>query len=185
MNNGLPNSMPELMQLTLFSLVMLAALSDLKSRCIPNWLAAAGASAGIGLNGYFGGWSGVSLAVLGLLLGMALFLGIYLAGGMGAGDVKLLGAVGSIVGPQSLLVIFVLSGLLGGLAALLLLLSRGRLREGLLRTAGLTAQMARRNWTEVKSRSDRRMAGALSLPYGAVVATGTLVFLFAIRNSVR
>jgi len=84
-----------------------------------------------------------------------------------------------------LLVIFVLSAILGGVAALVLLVARGRLIEGLRRTARLTAEIADRNWTEVRRRSDRRAAGALALPYGAVVATGTLVFLFAVRNAVR
>jgi prepilin peptidase CpaA len=185
MNNGLPNSMPELLQLALAALVVTAAVTDLVSRRIPNWLASAGLAAGLGMNVYLDGWSGFSHSMLGMLLGAGLFIGFHLTGGMGAGDVKLFAAVGAIVGPQSLLVIFVLTGIFGGIAALALLVVRGRLGDGLRRTLGLTAQMARSNWVEVKRRSDRRAAGALALPYGAVVATGSLVFLFAIRNVVR
>lgn len=185
MTGGLPNSMPELLQLALFALVISAALNDLKSRQIPNWLVLAGAAAGVALNGHFAGWAGLTHSLLGLLLGAGLFIGLYLVGGMGAGDVKLFAAVGAMVGPQSLLVIFVLTGMIGGVAALFMLLFRGRLFEGLRRTSGIAAQVACRNWTELQRRSDRRAAGAMSMPYGAVVATGALVFLFAIRNSVR
>ena len=184
MTGGVANSMPEILQAALFVLVVGAALADLRTRRIPNWIALPGLIAGMVLNGYFRGSSGVASAMLGALLGAAMFLGIYLAGGMGAGDVKLFAAVGAIVGPQSLLVIFVLTGILGGVAALALMLWRGKAGQAMGRTFGLAGQMLRMNWPQVRRRSDLRAPGALTLPYGAVVAGGTLLFLFAVRQPV-
>lgn len=185
MNSPLPNSMPEPVQLALLALALAAAFTDLRARRIPNWLTLAGITAGMGLNFWFESWSGLRHSLLGMALGAGLFLALYMTGGMGAGDVKLLAAVGSLVGPQPLLVIFVLTGIFGGVAALALLLARGRLGDGLRRTAGLTRALVRHDWAEVMSRSDRHAAGALSLPYGAVVASGALVFLFAVRSLAR
>ncbi len=54
----------------------------------------------------------------GLFLGVAFLLPVYLIGGMGAGDVKLMGAVGSILGPQGVFIAFLYSAIAGGLYAL-------------------------------------------------------------------
>lgn len=182
MSSGISNSIPVVLQAALIALVVGAALADLKTRHIPNWLPLSGLIGGIVLNGYHYAMPGVASALLGALLGAAIFIGLHLAGGMGAGDVKLFAAVGSIVGPQSLLVIFVLTGILGGVAALVLILLRGSLARVLRNSIGLVSASARFNWSEVRNRSDRRVSGALSLPYGPVVATSTLIFLFAMRN---
>ncbi len=45
---------------------------------------------------------------------------------MGAGDVKLLAAIGSVVGPSEVIVVFILMGLAGGVLAMLALVSRKR-----------------------------------------------------------
>ena len=91
-------------------------------------------------------------------------------GGMGAGDVKLFSAVGALTGPQSLIIVFVFTGLLGGIAAIALSIARGRLRETLERTGSLMLGV-------------RTAAGAdsLRLPYGAVIAGGTLLSLVVLH----
>ena len=178
------NDIPVILQVALFMLAASAGMTDLKSRHIPNWIALMGLIAGVVLNTYNRGLSGAAGAILGALLGAGLFMGIYLAGGMGAGDVKLLAAVGAIVGPQSLLIVFVLTGILGGMAALCLLLLRGNVREGLTRTIGLAAKWMRLDWPGVALASDPKAAQAISLPYGAIVASGALLFLIALRRQV-
>jgi len=54
----------------------------------------------------------------GLGLGFSLLIVFYVYGGMGAGDVKLLAAVGAVVGPLNVFVGFLFASLLGGLYAL-------------------------------------------------------------------
>jgi Flp pilus assembly protein protease CpaA len=68
------------------------------------------------------------------------------------------------VGPQALIVIFIFTGLIGGVAALALSVSRGQLRETLAKASVLAAGV-------------RTVAtpNSLRLPYGAVIAAGVLI----------
>jgi prepilin peptidase CpaA len=177
--------MPGILQAALLVLVICAGIVDIKWRRMPNWMAITGLATGFVLNGYFGGVPGLRAAVLGASLGAALFICIYVSGGMGAGDVKLLAAVGAMVGPVSLMIIFVLTGIVGGVAALILLFFRGAVITVLARTIHLVARWMHFDWVEIARASDRRRTGALSLPYGAVVASGTLLFLIALNHPVR
>jgi prepilin peptidase CpaA len=110
--------MPRAIEVMLAMLVVVAAAHDLRSRHIPNWLTVSGAVVGFVLHCLYGGWSGAGASLAGAVLGLGMFIVFFLAGGMGAGDVKLFGAVGSFVGPQALVLVFVFTALLGGLTAL-------------------------------------------------------------------
>ena len=64
-------------------------------------------------------------------LGLALLLPFYVMRGVGAGDVKLLAALGALLGPQSLLLVALYAALIGGLLSLFVLARRGRLQLAL------------------------------------------------------
>src|SRR6267154_6689276 len=123
--------MPTAIQTALIVLVSAAAWTDLRTRRIPNWITVSGAAVGLGLHILYGGMSGAMQSLAGTALGLAIFIGLYAAGGMGAGDVKLFGAVGAFAGPQALIAVFVFTGLLGGAAGVALALWRGSLRQTL------------------------------------------------------
>jgi prepilin peptidase CpaA len=169
--------MPVALQIGLMAVVIAGAVCDLATRRIPNWITLPGALAGLALQAWHGGWHGALSSLAGAGLGFAIFLLLYLLGGMGAGDVKLFAAVGAFVAPASLPLVFVFTGLLGGLAAIVLSLARGRLREVLVRTASLLKNLALLRWQDVRRASRLDAPGALRLPYGAVIAGGTLLFL--------
>ena len=171
--------MPAFMNIVLIALVLIAAWSDIRTRRIPNSITVSGAVAGLVLNSFYGGIHGTVQSLAGAALGVTIFLALYSTGGMGAGDVKLFGAVGAFVGPQALVLVFVFTGLLGGIAALGLALSRGRLRETVARTGGLLADAGRLRWQDM--RATAAAPGALRLPYGAVIAGGTLISLIVLR----
>jgi prepilin peptidase CpaA len=90
---------------------------DLRYRRIPNVTAIALFSGGLVLAAASSGISGTINAVLGATAGFAIFLLPYLLGGMGAGDVKLLGAFGALVGLSSLLPTVILIAVAGGIGA--------------------------------------------------------------------
>jgi prepilin peptidase CpaA len=171
--------MPTAIQAALIILVSAAAWTDLRTRRIPNWITVSGALIGLGLHIYYAGISGAIQSLAGASLGLAIFLGLYTAGGMGAGDVKLFGAVGAFAGPQSLLLVFVFTGLLGGIAGVALAFNRGRLQQTLERTREIFIGMGRLRWQPLRATADA--PNALRLPYGAVIAGGTLISLFVIR----
>ncbi|HSW50408.1 MAG TPA: A24 family peptidase, partial [Bryobacteraceae bacterium] len=127
---------PIILQVVLAAVVVTAAVFDVRSRRIPNWLNLFGVIAGLLLNSFLDvdkySWRS---ALMGLGLAFAVYFPLYLLRGMGAGDVKLMAAVGALVGPANWFAIFVLSNVLGAAAAIVLLLSKGRL-WGTLRNVG-------------------------------------------------
>src|SRR6476646_2522394 len=121
--------MPLVLKIALIAVVASAAFYDVRTRKIPNWLNLSGLVLGLGLNTLLLHAHGIMVALLGLGLSLLIYIPLYLIRGMGAGDVKLMAAVGSIAGPQNWLVIFVVTALLGGLVALVVVLSKKRLSE--------------------------------------------------------
>lgn len=98
-----------------------AIVSDLRWRKIPNWLTGPSILLGLGLHTFINQWTGLMFSLEGTALGFGLFLIMYLAGWMGAGDVKLYAAVGSLLGPEQTISAAVVVALVGGLMALMTL----------------------------------------------------------------
>jgi len=147
-----------------------AVVTDVRTRRIPNWLTGAIAGAGFGLA--FGG-GGVTPweAALGLALGLALMLPGHVIGATGAGDVKLMAAIGVFLGPSLVFRAFLYSALAGGVFALAVAVRRGLLAETLLGTRQLvTAPLATRDAIVAPTRRNR-------FPYGPAIAAGTLITL--------
>ena len=173
--------LPVAAQALLLMLVVTAAFFDLRSRRIPNWLVLAGLLLGFGLNGFLFEWPGVTRSLEGMGLALLIYFPLYLLRGMGAGDVKLMAAVGAIVGWAAWLGIFFLTAIVGGIAAVALLASRRQLRRGFSNAGYLVFQLlsfrppyARREELDVKSQK------AVTLPHGVTIAWGSLLFLGAV-----
>lgn len=173
--------MPLVLKLALVSVVVSAAFYDVRTRKIPNWLNLSGLVLGLGLNTLLLHGHGIVVALLGLGLSLLVYVPLYLIRGMGAGDVKLMAAVGSIAGPQNWLVIFLVTAILGGIAAGALVFCKRRIPETLGNLATIVGELVHgkapfRKDPELDMRSRR----SLGLPHGAVIAAGSLAFLFTI-----
>jgi prepilin peptidase CpaA len=110
-----------------------AIREDLLFHRIPNRLTGSLLCVGLALQFAFGGWSGLGNAALGALIGLGVLLPLHLLRAMGAGDVKLLAALGSLLGPHWTLVAGVFT-LIGGAV-----LAIGYVMVGALRAAALPA----------------------------------------------
>jgi len=117
----------------LLCVLIIASVTDLRSRRIPNRLTYSTMIGGLIFYCIHSGLSGFLNSAGGLFLGLALLIGFYLVGGMGAGDVKLMGAVGSLLGPQGVFYAFLGTGLIGGFYALIVLATKGYLPDTLKR----------------------------------------------------
>ena len=159
-----------MMEIVLIPMVAAAALSDFRTRRIPNWIPVSGAALGFVLHVWNGGVYGALSSLAGAALGLGIFMVLYIAGGMGAGDVKLFSAIGASVGPHALIYVFICTGLLGGIAAAALAISRGRLRETLQKTQALAHGIRTAPTPD-----------SLRLPYGAVIAGGTLLSFLVVK----
>ena len=106
-----------------------AVTEDLLYGRISNWTAGAGFLGGILLHAWQGGWRGGLWALAGAALGFIVFLVFFLAKGLGGGDVKLMAAFGSLVGPGATLWGAWAAAVIGGLMALTFA-AVGALRRG-------------------------------------------------------
>src|SRR5947209_2741036 len=171
-------SFPLPLQWALLAVVLTAAIYDFRFRKIPNWVNACGLVLGFGLNTLFFGPHGLVLASEGLLLDFAVYLPLYLLRGMGAGDVKLMAAIGALAGPANWFEIFLGTAFVGGAAAAVYALSKGRFNETCWNLIFILKDLARlraphRNNPHLSVRNE----AALRMPHGVSIAIGALVFL--------
>jgi prepilin peptidase CpaA len=152
-----------------------ASWIDFAQRRVPNWLNAAIAAAGLTAQGVFFGLGGVGAGLLGLLVGLGVLIVPWAMHGMGAGDVKLMGAIGCWLGPWLTLLSFVVGALLGGLAALVMIVSSGRVVHALTNLQTICTKL-RRVDTAFGEFGGAKTFGNTSqlLPYGVPLSAGTL-----------
>lgn len=118
-------------QVAALSSAVIACALDLRFRRIPNWLTVGAALIGIAYHGSFGGWEGLQTAAAGWAVGLAIFFVPFALGGLGAGDVKLVAALGAWLGPAEVVWLGLYTGVIGGVLALIVACSRGYLRQAL------------------------------------------------------
>jgi len=179
---------PPGVEAVLLTLVLGAAVYDVRYRRIPNWLTVAGVLVGLALNAFLDqGRSGLLVSsLLGLAIALVVYFVLYALRAMGAGDVKLMAAVGAIVGWPDWFGIFIITAILGGIMALILVAARGRVKKTFWNVGFILNEMKggrpaymRREELDVKSPK------ALGLPHGAVIAVGTLFFLAVAAHFTR
>lgn len=121
------------------------------------------------------GPAGLLTAFLGLLTGFALLLIPYMMGGMGAGDVKALAALGSLLGAGSILQVFLYMALIGGLMSVLHYAFNRNLFEKCRELLNaLKLFLYTRNYGELKPNSQSE---SLRFPYAAAIAFGYFAYM--------
>ncbi len=163
----------------LLTLVLGAAIYDVRYRRIPNWLSVGGVLIGVALNAFlYQGWPGLRYSLTGLLVGFGIYFVLYALRAMGAGDVKLMGAVGSMVGWENWAGIFIVTAIIGGAMGLILVMVRKRTMKTLFNVGFILSEMKSGRPAYVANEElDVSHPKALGLPHGAVIAIGTLFFL--------
>jgi prepilin peptidase CpaA len=102
------------------ALAVAAAVVDVQHHRIPNWLTYPGMVLGILLRWLFFGWKGLGSGLAGCLLAGGIVFLFYAVRAMGAGDVKLLAAIGSLVGPSHAIVVLLATAICGGVLAIVI-----------------------------------------------------------------
>lgn len=118
-------------QLVAIGIAVVAAAWDLKTRRIPNFLTFGAALAALVLHTYWGGLSAGGWSAAGWVVGIAFFLPLFALGGMGAGDVKLLGALGAWLGPGPAVWVALFSLVAGGIMGLIVAIGYGYLSQAI------------------------------------------------------
>ena len=151
----------------------IAIYTDITSHRIPNWLTYSTALFAVLYHSLTRSTDGFIFSLKGLGIGMLPLMPFFVSGVMGAGDVKLMGAVGAAIGPMRVLNAFLYTGIVGGIYALVvLLLHRAQLRAFIHRfwimskTVFYTGQIA----YVPPSKEEKE----LKVCYGAAIAIGTM-----------
>lgn len=162
----------DLIVLAASTFLFLICASDTLFAKIPNLFVLAWLLFAFGYHCQQEGFAGFSVAFFGLLSGMVLLLIPFLMGGMGAGDVKALGVLGAILGPQNILEVFIYTGLLGGVMGLIQCILVPQLRRTCLNWI-----IAIRIGLIPAKNMDQAPAQSLRFPYAAAIALGYYSFV--------
>ena len=155
------------------ALAITAAVFDVLQHRIPNWLTYPGIVLGVVLRGVLFGWKGLGSAGEGLLLTGGIMFLFYAVRAMGAGDVKLMAAVGSLVGPGQAIVVLLATAICGGVMAIVYSVYRGRM-GATIRNLGSVLWFHARSGLQAHPELNLDNPTTLRMPYGLAIATGTL-----------
>jgi prepilin peptidase CpaA len=165
-----------------FTLVftLYAGWIDWRTRRIPNWLTVPGLCIGIAANAALGEWQGAARALEGAGLAMVLLLPFVLIRALGAGDWKLMAAVGALLGPKPFFVVLVVSIFVAGAMGTVQVIRAQRVVVTL-----------KNIWVLVQGfftfgfRAHPELSldnpGALKLPFGVAVAIAAVICYVAAR----
>jgi prepilin peptidase CpaA len=159
------------------AVALTAVAFDVRTRRIPNYLTLGAAGAALVYGFASGGFAGLGHPALGWLLGGVIFFPFFALGGMGAGDVKLLAALGAWLGPAEAAWLALFASIAGGAVAVFVSLSHGYLRQAL-----VNVWLMLMHWRIAGPRPmpglTLRDAGAPRLAYAIPIAIGVLCTLW-------
>ena len=155
-------------QLTIAAVAIMVAAAvyfDLRDRRIPNWLTMPGLGLGILLQVISGETAGLVNALLGVAVGTALLILPFAMGWMGGGDLKLLAAIGALMGVAFTLSTLVFALAAGGLIALAWLAAKRSLVSSLIYMVVVWLPMPGARPTALKA----------PIPFGPALGMGVLL----------
>jgi prepilin peptidase CpaA len=162
----------------LVPLAIIITYYDVRYRRIPNAFVLATLASGLIINTIYGGLNGTLMSLGGCAIAFILMFVLHVFGAMGAGDVKLFAAVGSLTGANMVLPTFLVVILTGGALALLLTLRSGAVRTTMQRVLQILVGLLP-GWEMPRFAvpDDRRH----TIPYGVAITFGSLISLAIFR----
>ena len=154
--------------------LLISLITDLKSRKILNILTLPAVLFAFSYYLYTAGFEGLLLSGKGFLVGLCLLIIPYLLGGMGAGDVKLMAAIGALMGTNFVFYSFIYTALIGGIIGLFIII----------KTNGFMNTIKSFVYNVLFFRSslgslliDGNKESRIAFPYGVAIALGTFCSL--------
>jgi prepilin peptidase CpaA len=164
----------------LIVLLVIAAVIDVRTGRIPNWLVFAGALYGLACNAIAPLYArdiGILFALGGLTVGLVAMLPAYLLRVMGAGDVKLMAMVGAFLGAWTTVSAVLATLVAGGVLALALAMWSGRTVRLLRNVAAVSRGTMVAMTTGIGGLVVHDGPSAGTMPYGVAIAVGTIAYL--------
>ncbi|MEJ2719526.1 MAG: prepilin peptidase [bacterium] len=156
--------------------VVMAVITDLLWRRIPNLLTFPAFFVAIATRIFFQGWVGLALALSGAVLAPTLLLLMHGGRGIGMGDLKLAAVIGAFLGPVMAVVARLITAVAGGLLAVATLLKPGGSLSQLFSTLMIGLPFLKKNRGDAKPVESINPASA-TMPYGVAIGLGSLITL--------
>jgi prepilin peptidase CpaA len=171
-------SFDEVMMICLAMMVSIAGFQDLRFQRIPNLITYPTIVAALLFHSVIDGFSGFLFSLGGLSVGLGIGIVPYIMGGVGAGDAKLIGAIGASVGAKALIIVILFSALAGGAYIIVLAFTRWRyfgcIIGGVVRSLWILATTGQ---FFSFSDSDSEQYNKPKLYYGIPIALGTFAYV--------
>ena len=129
---------------------------------------------GVAVNSVVWGWAGAKASLLGALLGLALLLPFVMVRSLGAGDWKLVGALGAFLGPQHLVAVLFGAILVAGVMAAVMVIRHKRVRQTLRNVGRMLAAFFTLHLPGPDLSLDN--PEALKVPFGVAVAVAVILY---------
>jgi prepilin peptidase CpaA len=170
-------------QVVVWALALLVAIwagwLDWRSRRIPNWLTVSGFVLGLGINGVLFGWTGIKGGLEGAGIAIAVLIIPVILRGIGAGDLKLMIALGACLGPWRFLNVLLASIFIAGIMAIIEIVRRRRVKKTFSNLAVLIRAFATFGMGARETIVTLDDPGALRLPFGVAIALAMVLVVFA------
>ena len=165
------------MIINLSVILVVASFQDLRFQRIPNLLTYPAMASAVAYHFVMHGLNGLLFSAGGLGLGIAILIVPYLMGGMGAGDAKLMGTVGAVVGAKGVFVSFLFTAIVGGIYALIVLLRNRQYSKGFITRNTTTAKtfLFTGQFIPISDNAEKKKP---KLCYGVAIALGTSIYMF-------
>jgi prepilin peptidase CpaA len=161
----------------LSGILIISAVIDLRTQKIPNLITYPSMVIVFFYHGAISGGNGLLFSLIGLSAGIGLLFLPYLMGGMGAGDAKLMGVVGGMIGAKGVFYAFLCTAFVGGIYAMVIILIRRAYFSGFFKRQLTTL------WTFILTRKyipdpNQKGKNRPRLCYGLAIALGTGLYIF-------
>ena len=159
-----------------FVFALVGSVEDVRSRKIPNSLTYFGVIAALCIRIFVLGWPGLRDGLIGTLIGGGIFFFLFVIGGMGGGDVKLMAAVSAFAGLTQIVNLLIAAAISGGAMATVIMLYQQRM----LTTIRNTIMLVQHHLTTgLRPHPDLnvRQTQSTRVPFAPAIAIGTLYCL--------
>lgn len=167
-------------------ILIIALFWDIQSRKIPNWLTYYGMISGIILNGIESD-GGIMVGLMGIAYAFVIYYIQYLIVNLGAGDAKLMMAVGAHCGPEFIIISTIVIAIVTAITSMVILIKKGILIKTLKFSGQYIWYLIQKLLLLGKLEKEQpQIQEATTIPYGAIIVPSVIItYTFLIMSSAR